>query len=136
MKINAKQTLVNYIDVEIEPQEVNKIVRSQTIETLVDVVYDKIVAEFLNDIHPTYEGRKAIVKNYSGDHDNAYSLILRDYDWDYHRNVGTDICLRKLDRYETDRWEAICSLKDHLLALYQSGKRGLVVINGEEGGRY
>lgn len=132
MKINAKQTLVNYVDVEIEPQEINKIVRSQTIETLVDVVYDKIVAQFLRDIHPSYEGRKSIVKNYSGNSDNAYSLILRDYDWDYHRNVGSDICLRKLDRYETDRWEAICSLKEYLMGLYQAGKKGPVVIDGED----
>ena len=116
MEVNAKQTEVKNVKVELSHQTQQAVVKAQSLDLLIDVVSKRLehwmVESFTSDLK---KGAYVIRGTYYRG-ERQWCLMEIDADWDYHNNVGRDEVVRPL----TDEEKAKYFHLDHAISEVQT----------------
>lgn len=104
MEVNAKQTEVRIVKVELSGGEQARVAQAQTSDLLIGILSNrleqKLVANMTSDLKKgAYCIREAYFKG-----ERQWCLVELDADWDYHNNVGRDETLRPLSEAERAKY--------------------------------
>lgn len=114
MKVNAKQTIVQNVEVDISDEEIMNIVKAQTPDYLADVLTKELLRNFIYSLPADFTGEWAVWETRKRGYEPFLVLVHVDAWWDYHNNVGVDEEVRPLTEEETVKYNMICGLRDYI----------------------
>ncbi|AFU63707.1 hypothetical protein [Salmonella phage SSE121] len=117
MKVRGTHTTTESIEVDLTDNEVEKILRSQTVEDLATVIQEKLKRYFLLSLEPKFSGSRSIRKSWKSSSGGKLALIHVDADWNYHNNVGEDREVRLLTDDEEEKYKILCNIARTIVEL-------------------
>ncbi|AKJ73496.1 DNA stabilization protein [Salmonella phage 40] len=122
MKVKGTHTTTQSIEVDLADNEIEKILRSQTVEQLATVIQGKLKLDFLLGLEPKFSGSRSIRKSCKSGSGEKLALIHVDADWNYHNNVGEDKEVRLLTDDEEERYKILCNIARTIVELQNNLK--------------
>lgn len=127
MKVKGTQTKVEAVEITLTDEEVIRVANSLDVNCLATVMRDKLFGMFIQQMTDGRKGDFFISarflsknnRNLPETGEGTYlTLIERDADWDYHKNVGVDEEIRPLTKEEVDMYNAINKIPTDALSLF------------------
>lgn len=117
MKVTGKQTVVQSVNVEINQDEIDRIIKEQDIDVITKNLQTALMDKFVNSLEPAFKGKRMVRQSFYSEKKGKLVLVHIDADWDRHNNVGIDEEVRVLTDIETEIYENIKSLDGYIACL-------------------
>ena len=113
MKVTGKQTIVQSVNVEINQDEIDRIIKEQDIDVITKNLQTALMDKFVNSLEPAFKGKRMVRQSFYSEKKGKLVLVHIDADWDLHNNEE----VRVLTDIETEIYENIKSLDGYIACL-------------------
>lgn len=117
MKVTGKQTVVQSVKVEINQDEIDRIIKEQDIDVITKNLQTALMDKFVNSLEPSFNGKRMVRQSFYSEKKGKLVLVHIDADWDYHNNVGEDEEVRVLTDEETVKYKMISGIPLYIESL-------------------
>lgn len=114
MKVTGKQTVVQSVNVEINQDEIDRIIKEQDIDVITKNLQTALMDKFVNSLEPAFKGKRMVRQSFYSEKKGKLVLVHIDADWDRHNNVGVDEEVRVLTEEETVKYHMICGVSQYI----------------------
>lgn len=104
MEVNAKQTEVRNVKVELSGREQARVAQAQTSDLLLRILSKRLEQAFVSTLTVDLKKGTYCVREDYFKGERQWCLVELDADWDYHNNHGTDTTIRPLTDDEKARY--------------------------------
>lgn len=117
MKVTGKQTVVQSVNIEINQDEIDRIIKEQDIDVITKNLQTALMDKFVNSLEPAFKGKRMVRQSFYSEKKEKLVLVHIDADWDYHNNVGVDEEVRVLTDEETVKYKMISGIPLYIESL-------------------
>lgn len=104
MEVNAQQTEVRNVKVELSGYEQGRVAQAQKSDMLLGILSKRLEQAFVSTLTVDLKNGAYCVREEYYNGERQLCLVEMDADWDYHNNHGTDTTIRPLTEDEKTRY--------------------------------